>query len=111
MEAHPGISPGTIRFADGRVLLLPREPLPQLAIATSESFLDCSTGSPVSLAVYCGFLNGSGGRSCTGKAELMRLCGGCLSPHFEIGADSPSHTDIGDLQDRFSTLRVPALNW
>ena len=55
VEAHPGISPGTIRFADGRVLLLPREPLPQLAIATSESFLDCSTGSPVSLAVYCGF--------------------------------------------------------
>ena len=55
MEAHPGISPGAIRFADGRVLLLPREPLPQLAIATSESFLDCSTGSPVSLAVYCGF--------------------------------------------------------
>ena len=52
MEAHPGISPGTIRFADGRVLLLPREPLPQLAIATSESFLDCSTGSPVYTAAF-----------------------------------------------------------
>jgi hypothetical protein len=46
VETHPGISPGTIRFADGRVLLLPREPLPQLAIATSESFLDCSYRQP-----------------------------------------------------------------
>jgi hypothetical protein len=28
--------------------------------------------------------NGSGSRSCTGKAELMRLCGGCLFPHLKM---------------------------
>ena len=111
VDARLGLPPSKIDFADRRFGSLPCER--NFAVSRSCAYRDHEghlfyRQRPRCYGTITAWLRGSELHRQSRAYETLRRC---LSPHFEIGADSPSHTDIGDLQDRFSTLRVPALNW